>query len=390
MTLTIVIPTFNERANVAELLRRIEAAVDITDTEVLFVDDSTDDTEEVIRDLSRLARLPIRVIHRAIASDGLSGAVILGLRTSRDTWCVVMDGDLQHPPEMIPVLLATARSSGADVVVASRYRRGGSADGLNGFVRHASSSFATALTRSMFPRRLRECSDPMTGFFLLRREAIDLDALRPRGFKILLEILARNRLTVAEEPFSFGARTGGASKASLHQGWQFLVQLAALRFGRLSRFATIGAVGAIANIVLMAAFIGGGMGYLQAASIAATLTILGNFALQERFVFADLRTEGASFWRRFTFSIGFNAAEAAARLPLLWVIVDLVHVPSLLAQGATLALAFVARFVFHARVVYRPRTRGGVFGVRESLPLVVTKMGPPPPGQGGADTEVPT
>lgn len=376
MMLTIVIPTFNERANVAELLRRIEAAVDVNDTEVLFVDDSTDDTEKVICDLSPLQPLPIRVIHRAAATDGLSGAVILGLRASRTLWCVVMDGDLQHPPEMIPLLLATARGSAADVVVASRYRRGGSADGLNGFVRHASSSIATVLTRSMFPRRLRDCSDPMTGFFLLRREAVDLDALKPRGFKILLEILARNRLTVVEEPFSFGARSGGTSKASMHQGWQFLVQLAALRFGRLSRFAIIGAVGAVANIGLMAALIGGGMGYLQAASIAAILTILGNFALQERFVFADLRAEGKSFRRRFTFSIGFNAAEAVARLPLLWLIVALLHVPSLVAQGATLALAFFARFVFHARFVYRPRRGRTTAGFRESPRVMITRNGP--------------
>ncbi|WP_280680367.1 glycosyltransferase [Cryobacterium sp. CG_9.6] len=370
--LTIVIPTFNERANIAELLRRIEAVVDVDvdDTEVLFVDDSTDDTEAVIHDLAFVMRLPIRVIHRALAINGLSGAVTLGLRASRGTWCIVMDGDLQHPPEMIPSLLATARSSAADVVVASRYRRGGSADGLNGFVRHASSSIATALTRSMFPRRLRDCSDPMTGFFLFRREAVDLDALKPRGFKILLEILARNRLTVVEESFSFGARTGGTSKASLHQGWQFLVQLAALRFGRLSRFATIGAVGAMANIGLMAAFIGGGMEYLQAASIAAILTILGNFALQEKLVFADLRAEGKSFRRRFAFSIGFNAAEAAARLPLLWLIVDLLHVPSLLAQGATLVLAFLARFVFHARVVYRPRREHKLSENREPSQLM--------------------
>ncbi|MFN8200315.1 MAG: glycosyltransferase [Nakamurella multipartita] len=137
------------------------------------MDDSTDDTPRVIEQVARTAVLPVRMIHRTAPEGGLGGAVVEGMRTATGTWCVVMDGDLQHPPELIPVLVARGESSGADVVVASRYCGEGSADGLAGGVRRLVSSGSTLLTKSMFPRRLRDCTDPMTGFFAIWREPVD-------------------------------------------------------------------------------------------------------------------------------------------------------------------------------------------------------------------------
>ena len=104
----------------------------------------------------------------------------------------------------------------------------------------AVSRASTALTKSMFPRKLHGCTDPMTGFFLVDRDALDLDALRPRGFKILLEILARRQLRIGEVPFAFATRYAGESKATFTQGIRFLTQLAMLRFGRMSAFALVG------------------------------------------------------------------------------------------------------------------------------------------------------
>ncbi len=149
----------------------------------------------------------------------------------------------------------------------------------------------------------------------------------------------------------------------------FLARLAAFRFRRIGAFATIGAIGAVANLVIMATLIGWGMGYLWAASIAAAVTILGNFALQERFVFADLTAASTSFGRRFVASVGFNSVEAAARLPVLWMFVHTLSVPSLVAQGTTLALAFFARFAFHSRIVYR-RVSGGPTRRQRRTPAV--------------------
>ncbi|TFC81235.1 glycosyltransferase family 2 protein [Cryobacterium cheniae] len=360
MLLTVIIPTFNEAPNVPELVRRLAVVLDPDDAEILFVDDSTDDTPAAVLSAAEWSAVPTRLLHRDQPVGGLSGAVIEGLRESTSEWCLVMDGDLQHPPEMIPALLATARETQADVAVASRYCGGGDNTGLSGWARRSVSSMSTSLTRAMFPRRLRHCTDPMTGFFAVRRAAVDLERLRPRGFKILLEILARHRLTIVEEPFIFAQRFAGQSKANLAQGMRFLSQLAALRFGRMSRFAIIGAFGALANLAIMAGLTVAGMHYAVAAAVAAAATIVGNFFLQEQFVFRDLRTESRLFWDRFGSSLAFNGTEALIRLPLLVIMVEQLFIPSLVAQGTTIAVAFFARFVFHAQVVYRPRGSGAV------------------------------
>jgi dolichol-phosphate mannosyltransferase len=356
---SIIVPTFNEAPNVPELVRQIGDAVADLEAEVVFVDDSTDDTAEVVRRVAESSTVPVRLIRREHPVGGLSGAVREGLRSSTATWCLVMDGDLQHPPEMIPVMLAEADEAGVDVVVASRYLGEGSSGGLANAVRRMVSRASTSLTRAMFPIRLADCSDPMTGFFAVRREAIDLSLLQPRGFKILLEILARHRLAVAEVPFVFGRRFAGESKASVRQGLHFLRQLMALRFGRMSRFAVIGGFGAVVNVGIVAALTSLGMGYLVAALIAAESTILMNFFLQERFVFGDLRHEGHGTLTRFAQSVTFNNIETVVRLPVLALLVQSAHIASVPATAVTLLAAFLVRFVFHARVVYRPRRSSG-------------------------------
>lgn len=355
MSLTVVVPTFNEGPNVAELVRRVGAAVTGLDAELVFVDDSTDDTPAIIEALAATAAIPVRLIHRLEPTGRLGGAVVEGISSSTADWCVVMDGDLQHPPELIPALLAHGERAGADVAVASRYCAGGDAGGLTHVVRRAVSSGSTTMTRAMFPRRLRECTDPMTGFFALRRDAVDLAGLRPRGFKILLEILARQPLRVVEEPFVFGARLAGESKATVVEGLRFARQLAGLRFGRMSRFAAVGALGTVANLVLMAVLLGLGTHYLAAAVVATEVTIVTNFLLSERLVFADLRHEGRSWWARFTQVFLVNNLETLARTPVLVAVVELTAVPGLLAQALTLAVAFVVRFTLISRLVYRPR-----------------------------------
>lgn len=355
MDVSVIVPTFNEAPNIGELVVRLEVALTGYNAEVVFVDDSTDDTANVINRAAAASTLPIRLIRREQPIGGLSGAVLEGLRSSTADWCVVMDGDLQHPAEVIPTLLSTGVEQEVDVVVASRHMRGGSSAGLNSPVRTLVSGASNVLTRAMFPLKLRNVSDPMTGFFAVRRNAVDLDGLQPRGFKILLELLARNSLSVAEEPFVFAERFAGKSKADIRQGIRFLTQLAALRFGRLSGFALIGAFGAVANLAIMAVLQASGIWYLAAAIISGIVTIIGNFLLQERFVFHDLRAEGRNVWLRFGQSLAFNGVETAVRLTLLYLIVEATVIPSVVAQAVLIALGFVLRFVYHSRVVYRPR-----------------------------------
>jgi dolichol-phosphate mannosyltransferase len=168
-------------------------------------------------------------VHREEPTGALSGAVLTGMALAVHSWVVVMDGDLQHPPEDLPRLIAAGEASGADIVVASRYRDGGTAGGLDGTFRQLVSTASTLAARTLFPRRLRACTDPMTGFFAVRRDRLELGAMRPQGFKILLEVLLRHRLTVTEVPFAFGVRSAGVSKASVGNGVAYLRQLVALR-----------------------------------------------------------------------------------------------------------------------------------------------------------------
>lgn len=367
MHTSVIIPTFNEAANIRELVARVNQALVGRDAEIIFVDDSADDTPAVIRDTQ--SALPVRVLHRSSPTGGLSGAVVEGISASTSEWVVVMDGDLQHPPEMIPVLLDSAMTESADVVIASRHIRGGSSAGLDGWTRTLASSGAKILTRAMFPRKLQHCTDPMTGFFAVRRTAVNLPALRPQGFKILLEILARSSsLSVIEEPFVFGERTAGVSKASMSQGVQFLLQLAGLRFGRLSGFAFIGAIGAVANLLIMAGLQALGVWYLTSAIIAAVVTMVGNFMLQEKFIFPDLRDEGYGLWKRFALSFGFNSVEAILRTAALYLIVETTPLHSLVTQAMLIAVGFLIRFVYHSRVVYKPRV--AVTRVIEPVPLL--------------------
>jgi dolichol-phosphate mannosyltransferase len=356
--LSIVVPTFNEAPNIAELVRRIASATEGLDREILFVDDSTDATPAEIERVAASAPLPVRLIHRDIPIAGLGGAVLDGLRSAEADICIVMDGDLQHPPEVIPDMRRAQRRTGAGLVAASRYTGGGAATGLADAVRTAVSRGATLLTKAMFPLRLRDSTDPMTGFFLVDRTHVDLDDLRPRGFKILLEILARNDVAMTEVPFDFAERSAGSSKASVRQGLRFLAQLSVLKFGKMSGFALIGALGAVANIGIMAGLTRLGMPYVWAAIIAAELTIVGNFLLQERFVFREMLGNASARWLRFAKSFTFNNAEALIRIPVLALLVETWHISSVLAATITLAVAFVARFAFHSLVVYAPKREG--------------------------------
>ncbi|HWM17206.1 MAG TPA: glycosyltransferase family 2 protein [Microbacterium sp.] len=358
MQLSIIVPTYNEAPNVAELVRRVTAETEGIDAEIIFVDDSTDATPDVVREVAASASLPVRLIHRDHRTGGLGGAVIEGLQAAASDACLVMEGDLQHPPEEIRDIYARFARGDVDVVVASRYAGDGTATGLADRTRVLVSKVATALTRAMFPIRLKDVSDPMTGFFLLDRRAVDAATLRPRGFKILLEILARKNLRIAEVPFDFAGRHAGESKASMRQGMHFLTQLTALRFGKMSLFAVIGGLGAIANIAIVWALTNVGVNYIVAAIIASEVTIIGNFLLQERFVFQDMKGEASGVWSRFAKSFTFNNAELLIRIPVVALMVSGGHISAVIATAITLFIAFIVRFVFHSLVVYAPRKPG--------------------------------
>jgi glycosyltransferase involved in cell wall biosynthesis len=230
----VIIPTRNEGNNIRPLLTRLAAAQCGVATEVVFVDDSDDQTPAIIVTVAReLARsIDVRLLHRPAGArpGGLGGAVVAGMREARAPWLCVMDGDLQHPPELVRQLVDTATAESANLVVASRYTGNGSSAGLSSRSRVLVSRAASTSTKFLFPRRLRQIADPMSGFFVVERKAIDTEVLNPNGFKILLEIAVRNPgLKVAEVGYTFGDRHSGKTKAGARAGVDFLTHMGRLR-----------------------------------------------------------------------------------------------------------------------------------------------------------------
>lgn len=349
-SLTIVLPTRNESGNVEPLLRRIERIVPDVDVDVIFVDDSDDDTPEAIERAAATSRRDVRLIHRPASErgNGLGGAVVEGFRKSRSEWLVVMDADLQHPPELIESMLETARESGADLVLASRYKDANPEQGL-GRLRVWISHALIAIARVLFPLRLKGVSDPLTGFFLVRRSAIDIERLRPHGFKILLEVLIRSkRLRVAEVGFEFGKRHAGESKACTREALRYLRQLARLRFSegprQLSRFGVVGATGLVVNTLLIAAFTEVmGFYFLVSAILATQGSTLWNFVLTEKWVFRKGNARRSVSWRAAMYFLVNNAA-LLVRGPMLVALVTWLSMNYLVANVVSLLALALLRY----------------------------------------------
>jgi dolichol-phosphate mannosyltransferase len=357
---TIVVPTFNERDNIATLLARLTAALPAGETEIVFVDDSTDDTPEVIRAAARGCPIPVIVHHREDGAGGLGGAVVEGMRLARGEWIVVMDADLQHPPEIVPDLIGAGARDGADLVVGSRYAGGGNRDGLSGGYRRLVSGGSTVVTKMIFRNSLSRVSDPMSGLFAIRASSLEVEELRPLGYKILLELVVRNRPgRIVEVPYSFQPRHAGESKSSLAEGVRFVKHLGMLRFGaqrsRMLMFGLIGLSGLLPNqAVLWALHELAGMHYLPAAVLANMVAVGWNFALTDTLLYRSRRAH-RSRWGRFSRFFLLGNADLLLRIPLLALLVDGLHLGVLWANLVTLVISFAARFLVSDRVIYRAR-----------------------------------
>jgi dolichol-phosphate mannosyltransferase len=357
--LSIIIPTRNEAGNVQALLSKIYHSINGIRTEVLFVDDSTDKTPQTVAAAIPLyPGLNVRLLHREPEQrvGGLGGAVQLGLINARSDYACVMDGDLQHPPELLPVLLNTAHEKDVDLVVATRRNEQSQVTGLN-LSRNLISRGLDLTARAFFPRRLRGVSDPLSGFFLVRVNSLNLSALRPNGFKILLEILVRNpNLRKAEVPFSFGERLSGKSKASTKEAINYLKLLWTLKFGsgslRLAGFALVGATGILVNsLVLYLATTQLNIYYLYSVVIATVASTLWNFIFTELWVYrANSQSRGRL--RRFALFSSMNIGALVLRGPLIYVLTATLGIYYLISNLITLVLMIGVRFLLADFVIW--------------------------------------
>jgi dolichol-phosphate mannosyltransferase len=300
--LTVVVPCFNERANVAPLVARLGAALDGIAWEVVFVDD--DSPDGTANEARRLARGDARVrCIRRVGRRGLASAVIEGALSSSSDFIAVMDGDLQHDETRLPVMLAALRS-GADLAVGSRHLQGGDAAGLSSHWRHMLSDAGLRLARRFLRLRL---SDPMSGFFMLPRPLFERLAprLTGQGFKILLDLAlsAREKLRIAEIPYRFNARVAGESKLDILVLAQFAALLldkatAGLLPLRFVSFALVGALGVLVHLAVLILLRDTGWLRFESAQAAATIVaMVFNFQLNNQVTYRDQRLQGARLWR---------------------------------------------------------------------------------------------
>ncbi len=318
-TTSIIIPTYNEHDNITALVQRLAEALTGYNYEIVFVDDNSNDgTAELAESLKD--EHPISVIVRK-DKRGLASAVVDGLSHTSGGIVAVMDADLQHPPEVVPDLIK-AIEEGADIAVASRYIEGGGCQGWS-LTRKLISRGAIFLAHLLLPAT-RQVNDPMSGFFMFKKDVVTNARLNPAGFKILLEILMIGKFrNVTEVPFTFVTREKGESKLNARQQVDYLKHIYSLmrRTGELVRFikfALVGGSGIVVNYGLywiltrFAGFTplgntvtGGIISGNLAIAISIETSIVTNFLLNNYFTFADRNIRGikALLGRLFNFNL---------------------------------------------------------------------------------------
>src|ERR1700730_4955798 len=300
--LSVVVPTFNERDNVTVLYRRLEATLAGIPWEVVFVDDnSPDGTWGVVRGLARQDPR-VRCIRR-IGRRGLSGACIEGILASSAPYVAVIDADLQHDETQLPKMVALLQSGEAELVVGSRYVEGGSADSFNR-QRAGASAVATEVAKRVLKV---EIADPMSGFFMIRRDRFEQLApqLSTQGFKILLDVVAtaRGKLRVVDIPYSFGARQHAESKVDSMVALDFLgLVLTKLTNDAVSLrfllFAMVGSTGLFVHLaVLFVALKGFALPFAEAQACGALSAMTSNFILNNFLTYRDQRLKGFAILR---------------------------------------------------------------------------------------------
>ena len=314
--LAIIVPTLNESANVPELVRRLHTVLRGIEWEVVFVDDdSRDGTADVARRIAQ-ADPRVRCLQR-IGRRGLSSACIEGILATSAPVVAVMDADLQHDETLLPKMFSALAEADLDIVVASRYVAGGSIGEWDD-TRAAISGFATRLSRLIVKSDL---ADPMSGFFMVRREAFTaaMRNLSAQGFKILLDLFASSPrpLRFRELPFRFRQRQFGESKLDAMVAWEYLMLIADKLIGhivpvRFVLFALIGGVGVGVNLIVLDLFLGLGTHFALSETIATVAAMVSNFLLNNQLTYRDRRLKGWRLVRGLvTFCVGCSIGAVA-------------------------------------------------------------------------------
>lgn len=250
--LSIIIPTYNEGDNISKIVDKINEVLNEKEYEIIFVDDSNDDTIQKLEFVSGKNK-NVRYFHR-INERGLATAVVKGFSEAKGEMIAVMDSDLQHPPEVLVSMLYAIEKENADIVLPTRFINGGTDGGLNIFRKLI--SFIARNLANIFIKKLREFSDNTSGYFMFKKEVIEECEFDPVGWKILIEVLVKGRYTkVIEIPYEFKARGIGQSKMSIKEQINYikhiikLIKIDPVNL-RFFSFCIVGLSGVFINLII--------------------------------------------------------------------------------------------------------------------------------------------
>lgn len=373
---SLVIPTYNEAKNIKAIVTLLSHLLDQAlpgDYELIVVDDDSPDyTWELAEDMTS-SYPQLRVLRRR-GERGLSTAVIRGWQASNAQVLGVIDGDLQHPPEVLLQLLE-AIEKGADLAVASRHVEGGGVSSWS-LTRRILSRGAQILALTILPSVVSRVSDPMSGYFLLRRSAIAERTLNPLGYKILIEVIARGDIRqIAEAGYVFRERQKGESKVTWRQYVDYLRHLLRLRLslgrvarlqsrlslpmGRLIRFSLVGLTGLFIDMTMLYLLhdpSGLGWALTRSKMIAAELAIINNFFWNDRWTFGDLSSRQRGWRKRLLRLLKFNLvclAGLVLNVLLLNLLFHTLHINYLLANLLAIATVTIWNFWINLKLSWR-------------------------------------
>jgi dolichol-phosphate mannosyltransferase len=353
--ISIIVPTYNEKDNITPLVERLHKKLDSINYEILFVDDnSRDGTAETIHSLA--GKYPVKVMVRK-DKRGLSSAVVDGIKATVGDMVIVMDADLQHPPEIVPQVIKALKSH--ELAVGSRYAKGGSPGEEWKLSRKIVSAVANLLSFPLAPK----IKDRMSGFFGFQRSAVNANKLNAVGWKIGLEIMAKgNFKSVTEVPYTFAVRERGASKLSRKIMWQYIKQLVMLYLNhyQISNFMIVGGIGYAINIgvysLLLQApvfkstsfVLGGKNYYLFPFVISSFVAIISNYILNKIWTFREW-TENKWGGLRY---LSMALATLGLDMAFLWMLVDIGKLPPIGAAALAILIVFIVRYLIAKKWVW--------------------------------------
>ena len=372
-TLSVIMPTYNESQNILEMLRAVSSNLPSTiESEIVVVDDnSPDSTGQIVEEYAKRSSKPgfsIKVIHRP-GKQGLSSAILTGIQGAKGETIIVMDSDFSHPPETIKKMIDELQNSQCDIVVASRYVKGGSVIGWP-FKRRLISKGATKIAQHGLGIKIK---DPMSGFFAFKRHIIKSIKFDAIGYKMLLEILVKTSGTIVKEiPYSFTNRKMGSSKLDLSVTLDYVKSVLRLYrygkslrekekrtsvrfFSKAARFYTVGASGLLVNYLISYLFgvVLSNLWYLHATMIGIIFSITSNFFLNKIWTFEDRTFYLKKTIVQYGLFLGFSGMGALLQLGLVYYLVDLQHLEYAISLFMAVAIASIGNFLLNKKWTFK-------------------------------------